>query len=366
MVDLRERELASKLVNYSCSVKKGEKVLIQYSVNAESLVTCIIDEVYKVGGYPILRPTVANNFRHTLLGADEHYFKFMADIDSYMMEKMDAVILIGGNLNDFEYSDVSSDIMAIRSKHYTKPVHFDIRCSKKWVLLGYPTPNFAQSAKMSTEKFEDFYFQVCNMDYAKLDKNLTPLEELMNKTDKVRIVAKNTDLTFSIKDINAVKCVGSCNIPDGEIYTAPVKTSVNGHIEFNVPTKYDGKAFNNIYLEFKDGKIVKHKCDNDEAFEHIINTDEGARYFGEFAFGVNKFVTQSVNDILFDEKMGSSIHMALGSSYDDAYNGNESAIHWDLIQCHREEYGGGKIYFDDQLIYENGRFLLDNLVALND
>ena len=204
-------------------------------------------------------------------------------------------------------------------------------------LLGYPTPNFAQSAKMSTEKFEDFYYDVCTMDYEALDKNLTPLEELMNKTDKVHIVGPKTDLTFSIKGIRAVKCVGECNIPDGEIYTAPVKDSINGFIEFNIPTKYDGKSFTGgIYLEFKDGKIVNYKTNNDEAFRSIIDTDSGSRYVGEFSFGVNKFVTKSIDDILFDEKMGSSVHMALGGCYDDAYNGNKSAIHWDLIQCHKQ------------------------------
>ncbi len=364
-MDLREKKLAEKLVNYSCSVKKGEKVLIQYSSCSDSLINALIDEIYKVGAYPILRPIIKSNQRHIMLGADEEYFKFLADIDSYMMEKMDAVILIGGSNNTFEYSDVPESALSAQSKYHTKPVHFDIRCSKKWVLLGYPTPSFAQSARMSTEKFEDFYYQVCTMDYAELDKNLTPLEKLMNETDKVHIVAKNTDLTFSIKGIPAIKCVGECNIPDGEIYTAPVKDSINGHIEFNIPTKYDGKEFTNIYLEFENGKIVSHKCNNDEAFEKIISVDESARYVGEFSFGVNRFVTQPIHDILFDEKMGCSIHMALGSSYDDAYNGNKSAIHWDLIQCHKKEYGGGKIYFDDKLIYENGDFVPTNLVALN-
>jgi len=235
----------------------------------------------------------------------------------------------------------------------------------KWVVLRYPTESMSQQAGMSTEAFEDFYFDVCTLDYSKMDKAMTPLVELMNKTDRVRIVAKDTDLTFSIKGIPAIKCSGLRNIPDGEVYTAPVKDSVNGYITYNVPSVEEGIKFENVRLEFKDGKIVKATANDTVAVNKIFDTDEGARYVGEFALGVNPYITKAMGDILFDEKISGSIHFTPGQSYEDAPNGNKSAIHWDLVQVQTTEYGGGEIYFDDVLIRKDGMFVLDELKCLN-
>jgi aminopeptidase len=218
---------------------------------------------------------------------------------------------------------------------------------------------------MSSEKFAEFFFNVCNLDYQSLDNKMNPLKELMENTDKVRIETPTTNLSFSIKGMPAIKCSGQCNIPDGEIYTAPIKNSINGTIVFNVPAIDNGYEFRDISLTFKDGKIVEFNCNNNAKFTEILDTDEGSRYMGEFAFGLNPYCTQPVNDILFDEKMSSSIHMAIGCSYEDCNNGNKSAVHLDLIQSHEPHLGGGKIFFDDILIYENGRFILPNLVDLN-
>ena len=223
----------------------------------------------------------------------------------------------------------------------------------------------SQLAGMSTEAFEDYFFDVCCLDYQKMSNAMNPLVDLMNRTDKVRIVAKDTDLTFSIKGIPAIKCDGACNIPDGEVYTAPVKDSVNGVISYNTPSIENGFRFENVRLEFKDGKIVKATANNSEKANAIFDTDEGARYVGEFAIGVNPYVTKAIGDILFDEKISGSIHFTPGCSYDDAPNGNKSAVHWDLVLCQTPEFGGGEIWFDDVLIRKDGRFIIPELYGLN-
>ena len=361
----QEQVLAEKLVNYSCSVKKGEKVLITYSDTSNSFIESLIEEITKVGAIPLVYRLDKRIKRRLLLNSSEEMFNYYREMVAPIMQSCDAVILIGGSQNDFELSDVPSSTFSKYSRLYVEPIHFKIRCNKKWVLLRYPTYSFAQSSRMSSEQFAQFFFKVCTLDYATMDKKMEPLKELMEHTDKVRIETPTTHLEFSIKGLPAIKCSGQCNIPDGELYTAPVKDSINGTIVFNVPAVNNGVEFNNIRLTFENGKIVDFDCNDKEKFREILDTDDGSRYMGEFSFGLNPYCVTSVKDILFDEKMSSSIHMAIGSSYDDCYNGNKSAIHLDLIQSHTPENGGGKIYFDDKLIYEDGKFILPNLVALN-
>lgn len=360
-----EKNLAEKLVNYSCNVKQGEKVLITYSDTPSSFIEILIEEIAKAGGIAVPFRMDKVIKRRLLMTSKEDNFKYYRQIIEPIMKSVDAVILIGGSHNDFELSDIEKTTMSNYSRLYVEPIHFKIRCSKKWVLLRYPTPSFAQSSGLSSEKFYEFFFKVCTLDYSDLNKKMTPLKNLMESTDKVHIITPTTDLTFSIKGMPAIKCSGECNIPDGECYTAPLKTSVNGHIVFNVPAVENGIEFNNIKLVFKDGKIVDFDCNNKQAFEEVLNTDEGSRYLGEFSFGLNPYCTTPLKDILFDEKMSSSIHLAIGSSYEDCFNGNTSAVHLDLIQSHLTKNGGGKIYFDDALIYENGKFIYPNLVDLN-
>ncbi len=365
MIDTREITLAKKLVNYSCAVKSGDKVWIEYSNCSVGFINEIVKEVLKQGGLPYLKHNPKNIKATYIKKGNENLFNFMAKHDQALMQDCDCVILIGGEDNAFEQANVTSEQMDKYEKCYVKPVHLDVRIKKRWVLLRYPTPSFAQSAKMNTEEFEDYFFNVCNLDYNKMCLAMEALKTRMQKADIVKIVAPKTNLEFSIKGIGGVKCCGECNIPDGEIYTAPVKNSVNGEIFFNIPSLLNGVEYKDIWLKFKEGKIVDFNCNNNEQFEKVISVDEGARYIGEFAFGVNPYVTKPILDILFDEKMCGSIHMALGNSYDDAFNGNKSALHWDLISNHNTEYGGGEIYFDDELIRKNGQFIPSDLIALN-
>ena len=362
MVD-NDRILAEKLVNYSCKVKEGENVLIEYSDCSEYFIKCIVQEVFKAKAHPFVKNVNRILKKEILTSGDEELFKLMESFDMEVMKKMDAVILVCGEENVYEYKNIPSSQMKLYRKIYHD--HTELRVSKKWVLLKYPTYGFAQSSGMSTDEFTEHFFKVCNLDYAKMGNAMDNLSKRMSSADKVRIIAKDTDLTFSIKGIPNIKCCGECNIPDGELYTAPVKDSINGKITFNIPVTYSGVRHDNICLNFENGKIVNATSSNTEHLNEILDTDGGSRYMGEFSFGVNPYIENPILDILFDEKMCYSIHMAVGCSYDDAYNGNKSAVHWDLIQSHKECYGGGEIYFDGELIRKNGLFIPSDLLALN-
>jgi len=366
LIDKRIEKLAQNLVCYSCNVQKGEKVLVEASGVDYQLVAQIVREIYARGGKPFVDISDKRVQKEILMGLNKELAEDMAKYASYRMKEMDAYIGIRGGENSFELSNVPTENMNIYSAYYSHPVHHDLRVKKtKWVILRYPTQGMSQLANMPTEDFEDFYFNVCNLDYGKMDKAFEPLRELMNKTDKVRIVAPNTDLTFSIKDIPAIKCSGHMNIPDGEIYTAPVRNSVNGRITYNAPSINQGIKFENVSLLFKDGKIIEATSNHTDKLNEFLNVDEGARYVGEFALGVNPYINKPMGDILFDEKISGSIHFTPGACYDDAYNGNVSAEHWDLVLIQTPEYGGGEIWFDDVLIRKDGKFVLKELECLN-
>ena len=366
MQDIRIEKLAYGLVNHSCRLKKGEKVLIEAKGIDYMLVNALIKEVYKVGAYPFVEIVDNRVYRELLLGQDEECARLKADFDAYRMSQMDAYIGIRGGDNALENCDVPSDKMKIENEIYSKKVHHEIRVAKtKWVVLRYPNPGMAQSANMSTDAFEDYYFKVCNLDYSKMDKAMDALKARLDKADKVHIVAKDTDLTFSIKGIDTCKCSGKCNIPDGEIYTAPVRESVNGYITYNAPSITQGFKFENVKFVIKDGKIIEATANDTERVNKILDTDEGARYFGEFAFGVNPYIVNPMGDILFDEKISGSIHFTPGSCYKTANNNNNSAIHWDLVQIHTPENGGGEIYLDGELIRKDGLFVPADLQCLN-
>ena len=280
------------------------------------------------------------------------------------MKGMDAYIAVRAGENTSELADVPSDKLNMYYK-LTSPT-LDYRVNKtKWVVLRYPNPSMAQLANKSQEAFEDFYFDVCTLDYKKMSKAMDPLVDLMNRTDRVHIKGPGTDLRFSIKDIPAIKCDGLRNIPDGEVYTAPVRESMNGTISYNTFSEEQGFTYENIKFEIENGKIVKATANDTDRINALLDTDEGARYFGEFAIGVNPYVLAPMKDTLFDEKICGSFHLTPGKCYEDAYNGNHSAVHWDLVMIQRPEYGGGEIYFDDVLIRKDGLFVIEELAGLN-
>jgi aminopeptidase len=330
------------------------------------LVNEIIKEVYKVGGLPFVSLYDTRVQRQLLLQTTQEHSTLRAKYAKYLMSDMDAYIGIRGANNTFELSDVPAEKMGVDSKYYAFPVHHEIRVAKtKWVILRYPNPSMAQASSMSTDEFEDLYFKVCNLDYSKMDKAMDNLKAYIEKTDKVRLVTPTTDLTFSIKNIPAIKCSGQRNIPDGEVYTAPIKDSVNGVIEYNAPSMHQGLKHEKVRLVVKNGKIIEATSNHTEALNKVLDTDDGSRYFGEFSFGLNPYITKPTGDILFDEKISGSIHFTPGASYDEAFNGNTSAVHWDLVLIMTPEYGGGEIYMDGKLIRKDGRFVVKELECLN-
>lgn len=366
MMDPRITKLAKNLINYSTKLKKGEKVLIEAFDIPDELIIALIKEAKAKKAIPLVSIKHNRVMRELINGTTKEHMVLCADHEKVRMKNVDAYIGIRGSWNIAELSDVKSQHMEHYQTEWLKPVHFGIRVPKtRWVVLRYPTPSMAQQAQMSTEEFEDFYFDVCTLDYSKMDKAMNPLKKLMEKTDKVHLKGPGTDLTFSIKGIPVIKCAGELNIPDGEIFTAPVKNSVNGTITYNTPTIYLGNKFENISLTFEKGKIVKATGSDTKKLNKILDSDKGARYVGEFAIGVNPYITRAMTDILFDEKIRGSIHFTPGNSYDEADNGNKSKIHWDMVLIQTKDYGGGEIYFDGKLIRKDGRFVPKSLHKLN-
>lgn len=365
VMDERIKRLADVLTGYSCRLQPGENVLIEYEgKECTNLVRQIVKNAYAAGARPFVNIMDSTITREIMLGCGEEQLSFMKEYRLKQMEGMDAYIAIRGAVNTAELSDVPIEKQNLYNR-VLDPIT-DYRVSNtKWVVLRYPNYSMAQLAGSSLEAFEDFYFDVCTLDYAKMDRAMDSLKALMDRTDKVRLTAPGTDLTFSIKDIPAVKCAGECNIPDGEVYTAPVRESMNGYITYNTPSVEQGFTYENIRFEVENGRIVRATCNDDERINSFLDTDEGARYFGEFAIGVNPYVLEPMKDTLFDEKICGSIHLTPGQSYDDAPNGNNSAVHWDLVLIQRPEYGGGEIWFDDVLIRKDGLFVIPELECLN-
>ena len=364
-MDPRIKELSELLVNYSCDIQPGDKVLISYEGECcKNLARQLIKDVYKAGGLPYSEIRDAAITREILLNCTEEQIMFKDKCDLEQMQGMQAYIAIRAGNNTAELADVPSEKLNLYSK-LSRPT-LDYRVNEtKWVVLRYPNYSMAQLANTSLENFEDFYFDVCTLDYRKMSEAMTPLVELMNRTDKVQIKGPGTDLTFSIKGIGAVKCDGLRNIPDGEVYTAPVRESMNGIISYNTPSEEQGFTYENIVFEVENGKIVKATANDTKKINDLLDVDEGARYFGEFAIGVNPYILHPMKDTLFDEKIAGSFHLTPGMCYEDAPNGNKSANHWDLVMIQRPEYGGGEIWFDDILIRKNGIFVLPELEGLN-
>jgi aminopeptidase len=364
MKDPRYGKLAALLVRYSTALKPKDHVLLDLTDVPDEFTIELMREVRAAGATPIVEVRHSRVNREILRETDRAHTELVRDLELARMKKMQAYIAIRGSGNANENSDVPSERMAMYSR-LTRPV-LNYRVSKtRWCVLRWPTPSMAQAAGMSTEAFEDLYFDVCTMDYRKMARAMVPLEKRMKRTDRVQIKGPGTDLQFSIKGIGAKMCRGDRNIPDGEVFSCPVRESINGRIQFNTPTLYAGNKFENVLLEFKDGKIVKASANNTERLNEILDTDPGARYTGEFSLGFNPFILNPMCDILFDEKIAGSLHLTPGQAYDECDNGNRSAVHWDMVLIQRPEWGGGEIWFDGELIRKDGIFVSKDLKQLN-
>ena len=364
MTDPRYKKLANLLVRYSTALKKGEFALLDMIDVPDEFAIELMRAVRAVGAVPLIETRHTRITREILRDVTARQAKMLHDVEMFRMKKVQAYIAIRGSANASETSDIASDRMSLYSKTL-RPVQ-NYRVNKtRWVVLRWPTPSMAQGASMSTEAFEDLYFNVCTMDYPKMARAMAPLEKRMKKADRVHIKGPGTDLKFSIKGIGAKMCKGDRNIPDGECFSCPVKDSVEGMISYNTPTIYSGTKFENVKLEFKKGKIIKATANNTKRLNEILDTDAGARYIGEFSLGFNPHILNPMCDILFDEKIAGSLHFTPGQAYEICDNGNRSAVHWDMVLIQRPEWGGGEVWFDGELIRKNGMFIPKDLKGLN-
>ena len=366
MLDPRIQELARVLIQHSVGVQPGDKVFLEaFDIPAEAT-ACVVRAIAEAGGLPVVETRQNSVLRELYRNASEEQMRLIGELEQSRMQQMDGYIGLRGGFNVTELSDVPAEKMALYQRHWWKPVHSEVRCSHtRWVVLRWPTPSMAQLAGMSTEAFEDFYFRVCCFDYARLDRAVKPLKERLLRTREIRLVGPGTDLTMNKGEINVIPCTGRRNVPDGECFTAPIRDQVNGTISFNTVTVYQGKTFENVRLTLKNGKIVEATASDTAALNEILDSDEGARYIGEFSLGFHPHILHPMRDTLFDEKIAGSIHFTPGNAYEIADNGNRSEVHWDMVLIQRPEYGGGEIYFDGELVRKDGLFVVEELAGLN-
>jgi aminopeptidase len=364
IIDPRFTQLAQGICGFSTELKEGERVLIDAFDVPDAMVIALVRAARERGAHPLVNLHRARITRELMVGAAEEQYSVVAETDLLRIKKMDAYVALRGSDNIFESSDVPSQRVQMVSR-LMKPV-LDHRVDRtKWVVLRWPTSAMAQQAGMSTECFEDFYFKVCTLDYGRMAPGMKALADLMKKTDQVQLKGPGTDLRFSIKGIGARECGGLRNIPDGEVFSCPVKESVEGVIQYNAPTVYLGSSFDNIRLVFKKGRIVEATSNNTARLNAILDSDAGARYVGEFALGFNPHILEPMRDILFDEKIAGSFHFTPGQAYEGVGNGNKSQVHWDMVCIQRPEYGGGEVWFDGKLVRKDGLFVPKALHKLN-
>jgi aminopeptidase len=364
MTDPRYAKLAGLLVKYSIELKKNDRILLEMIDVPDEFAIELMRAARKVGAIPLIETRHTRISREIQRQTNPRHAALVRKVELFRMKQVQAYIGVRGSDNASESSDVPSTLSALYSKAI-RPV-LDQRVNKtRWCVLRWPSPSMAQAANMSTEAFENFYFDVCTMNYPKMARAMIPLQKRMNKADRVDLKSPGTDLHFSIKGIGALPADGKRNIPDGEVFTAPVKNSAQGFLQYNAPTLYSGTKFENVRLEFKDGKIIKATASNSRRLNEILDTDPGARYIGEFALGFNPWILEPMCDILFDEKIAGSLHFTPGQAYETADNGNRSAVHWDMVLIQRPEWGGGEVWFDGELIRKDGLFLPKDLRSLN-
>ncbi|PJN90783.1 aminopeptidase [Bacillus sp. mrc49] len=360
----RHRELAAKLIHHSIRLKPKERILIRGHIRTKPLIKELIVEAYRVGAFPYVELEDDEINRHLLRGNVKEQLATSAQWAMKKYTDIDALIIMTGDESTMEMADVPVEMHRLQGEMMHAATLFYVN-NRRWVLLNYPTSISAQKAGMSFDEYEDFLLNVCTIDYVRMEAALKPLKQLMERTDKVRIISPGTDLSFSIKGMPAIICAGKKNLPDGEVFTAPLRESVNGTISFNVPTTYEGTAFGDVELTLEKGEVIKAASNHMIEMNEILNMDEGSRFIGEFGIGINPYIVKPIGDILFDEKISGSLHLALGAAYNEADNGNRSSIHWDMVLIQRSEYGGGDIYFDDVLISRDGLFILPELLDLN-
>lgn len=371
MTDVRISRLAQILVNYSTKVKEGDLVIIRgdpFCLEAMPLFREVFREVLRSGGHPHITFMFEESLEYIFFSeASEAQIKFVSPVMDYVVKNYDCDIAIKGSSNTRRLSQLDPDRQSMRRAAYSElnGIWFQRSATKdlRWVYSLFPTSGLAQDADMSVEEFEDFVYRATFADvddpvkeWKKVHVALNRLANFLQGKSQIEIKGPNVDLSLSIKGRSVHSADGTVNIPDGEVFTGPVEESVNGWIRFTFPAVWLGREVEGVELQFEEGKVVKASAKKNEEFLlTMLGTDEGATYVGEFAFGTNKRIDRFTKNILFDEKIGGTIHLALGRGYPETGSKNESAIHWDMICDMRD---GGQVYADGELIYESGEFKL--------
>jgi aminopeptidase len=361
MYNDNDQQLAKKILNFSCELQSDQNVMLQLvGLNGIGLLRALVEETRAMDAHPFVQIEDTEIQRMLVETGDSAFWKNQAEVEGLpLMEQMDAFVGIRASLNIYEQAEAGKEANKAYSDEFATPVHFKERVKNtRWVVLRYPSEAFAMNAKMPTQKFREFYYNACLLDYRELAEAMKPLHKRLKETNTIQLKGEDTDIEFSVKDQNWIPCYGEKNIPDGELFSSPILDSVNGHITY-APSVYQGKPFEFVKLEVKDGVVVDFDSSNNEALQEILDTDEGARRFGEFSFGLNPVIKEPMYDILFDEKIYGSNHLTLGNDYEEAPNGNESSIHWDLVCI------GADVYLDGEKIREGRTFIVDDLKGLN-
>lgn len=328
--------------------------------NGIGLLRAMVEEVCRVGAHPFVDIVDTEIQRMLVESGDRAFWERQTLVDQLpLMKQMQAYVGIRATQNIYEQSRVTAPANKAYAEGLLEPVHFDQRVNHtRWCIMRYPSESFAMNAKMPTQVFSDFYFKACLLDYEKLAQAMKPLEERLRRTREIQLKGEGTDIRFSVEGQNWIPCVGKRNIPDGELFSSPLLHSVQGHIRY-APSVYQGKPFEFVSLQVRDGVVVGFDSSDNASLEAILNTDEGARRFGEFSFGLNPVIERPMYDILFDEKIFGSNHLTLGNDYEIAANGNTSSIHWDLVCI------GADVYFDGELVRKGRNFVAPDLLGLN-
>lgn len=353
-MDQRIQKLAKILVEHSVRVKKGETIMISASSEASPLILELHKQIILKGAYPVTKIDIPGMAYQYFKNSSAEQLRHFPKNSLYEIERIDGWVGIISTKNLRELSRIDPKKISARSR-VVHPVHKE-RLKKKWVLVAYPTASFAQEAEMSVVEFEDFLYGACIQDWKKIGRRMEKLRKVLQKAEEIRVIAKDTDICFSNKGRIWLVDNGINNMPGGEIFTAPVETTVEGHIKFDIPRFSAGKELAGVYFEFKKGKIVKATAEKNQDYLHtLLNTDKGSSYIGECGIGTNYNIKRYTKEILFDEKIGGTVHFAIGSAYKECNGKNESAVHLDLIKDLRK---GGKIYADGKLIQSKGKFVI--------
>ncbi len=366
MADIKK--LIDVLFDHSLKIKEGEWLLIEGTGTcALPLMEELMHEAHKRGVRPFYRISDGRLNEVYIRSADEEMLKTDQQAQLTLMEKIDCWIGIRGIENIYALKNVDEKSLLLYNQMITEPVHLNVRTKKRWVLLNYPSPSLAQSTKMTTREYEELWLKSSALNYSRLRELAAPLEELFEKTDQVHIKSSRMDFKLSISGMPYELCVGEKNIPDGEIFTAPVLDTPSGEYFCQATNFHSGNEWSGIRFKFEKGKVVEIDCEtgNVNKLRRLIFDTPGAQYIGEFALGFNPYIRNPSADGLFTEKVAGSFHTALGNSYEDCGNGNKSPIHWDIVNILTPEFGGGEIYFDGVLIQKDGKFVLPELEVLN-